>query len=297
MSAISTPPLDTPSDAKPSHKPSSAEYGPAYQRAQADKYRNRATNHWTTRISLAMRLADQFALPRLGPPAANNPAAVRVLDVGTSIGTFAIEFAKRGYSCTGIDLDADALAIARELAHEEGVRAEFIQEDVSAWSAGPGTVDIAVAFDLFEHLHDDELGALLRAIRAALSPRGTLIYHTFPTEFDYIFFSKDKPLWEPLLQHAHLPPDQFEKKARAYAARLDAHYLDTGGVPHREWIQMHQHCNPLTRPRLDAILRRAGFDSLSIQTAQLYPFGQDRQRLFAGQPIADRNLFGAAIPQ
>lgn len=281
---------------KPSHKPSSAEYGLEYQRGQAAKYRARATNHWAIRVGLAMRLADEFAMPRLGARAAAQPATVRVLDVGCSIGTFAIEFAKRGFTATGIDLDADALTIARELALEEGVAPVFLQEDVSAWTGGPGSIDIVVAFDLFEHLHDDELGAMLRAIRTALRPDGTLIYHTFPTEFDYIFFSKHKPLWEPLEPFAHLPPEEFEKRARAYAARLDAEYLESGGVPHREWIELHQHCNPLTRPRLERMLARAGFRSALIETAQLYPFGPAQQARFAGQPIADRNLYGAAVP-
>ncbi len=282
-------------DVKPSHKESSAEYGLEYQRGQAAKYRGRATNHWKTRVELAMRLAEEWSIPRLGGRAARDPGSVRVLDVGCSIGTFAIEFARRGFTATGIDLDADALVIARELAAEEGVRAEFLQEDVSAWTGAHGSVDIVVAFDLFEHLHDDELGALLRAIRGALSPEGTLIYHTFPTEFDYIFFSKNRPLWEPLLALAHLPAEEFERRARAYAARLDAEYLESGGVPHREWIEMHQHCNPLTKRRLEGMLRRAGLRSLAIETAQLYPFGLERQAQFAGQPIVDRNLFGAAV--
>lgn len=290
--------LDSPAD-KPSHKPSSAEYGLEYQRGQAAKYRARATNHWATRVGLAMRLADEHALPRLGAGATRNPRSIHVLDIGTSIGTFAIEFARRGFTCTGLDLDADALTIARELASEEGVNPAFLQEDVSAWSGGKASVDIAVAFDLFEHLHDDELGAMLRSIRSALKPGGTLIYHTFPTEFDYIFFGKEPGrdrLWEPLAALAHLPPAEFEKRTRAYAARLDAGYLESGGVPRREWIQMHQHCNPLTRARLDAMLTRAGFRSLSIQTEQLYPYNAARQALFAGQPIVDRNLFGAAAP-
>lgn len=236
-----------------------------------------------------------------------DPASIHVLDIGTSIGTFAIELAKRGYACTGIDLDADALTIARELAEEEGVSPTFVQEDVSAWTGRPGSVDVAVAFDLFEHLHDDELGALLRAVRTAMRPEGTLIYHTFPTEFDYIFFAPNKeeavakrngapPLWAPLEKYAHLPPEQFEKKVRAYAARLDGDYLDSGGVPHREFIAMHQHCNPLTKERLDAILRRAGFRSVLIETGQLYPYQPEQQARFKGQPIVDRNLYGAAAP-
>jgi 2-polyprenyl-3-methyl-5-hydroxy-6-metoxy-1,4-benzoquinol methylase len=222
------------------------------------------------------------------------PSSVRVLDIGCSIGTFAIEFARRGYKCVGLDMDADALAIARELAAQEGVEVDFVQGDVSAWAGGEGSVDIAVAFDLFEHLHDDEIGALLRAIRAALSEHGTLIYHTFPTELDHLFFDKHGDLWKPLAAMAGLPPGEFERAARAYALRVDAARLEAGGRTRREIVETHQHCNPLSRARLEAMIRRAGLRSLHIQTGQLFPYQPERQALFRGHAIADRNLWGAA---
>lgn len=279
--------------AAPSHKATSAEYGLEYHRQQAAKYRDRERNHWRARCDLCRRLVDGIALPRLAARGVTDPARIRVLDVGCSIGTFAIESAKRGFVGTGIDLDAEALLVARELAAEEGVHVAFERADVSAWSGGEGAFDIAIAFDIFEHLHDDELGGLLQAVRRCLAPGGTLVFHTFPTEFDYIFFNQDKPLWEPLLEHAALPPEEFERRTRAYAARLDAEYLESGGMPRREWIERWQHCNPLTQRRLGKMLARAGFEVLLIETAQLYPYGAEQQALFRGQPIADRNLYGA----
>src|SRR5438046_1211256 len=98
-------------------KPTSAAYGRAYQEHQAAKYRDRANNHWKTRIALAEDLLERFVMPRL---AGRAPASIVSVDVGCSIGTFAIEMARRGFRSIGIDLDARALEIAQVLATEEG---------------------------------------------------------------------------------------------------------------------------------------------------------------------------------
>jgi hypothetical protein len=279
--------------AAPLLKSTSAPYGASYQDRQAEKYRNRASNHWKIRIDLFNDLVDRLALPRLGRP---DPASITAVDIGCSIGTFALESARRGFRAIGLDMDPAALAIARQLAHEEGVNPEFICADVSAW-ASSGSIDFAIAFDLFEHLHDDEIGSLLRTIRAAMSPEGSLIYHTFPTEYEYLFYEDDGRLAAPLEAFTHLPPDEFDRRVRAHALRLDADRLDRGQPTQRERIARDVHCNPLTRPRLDAMLERAGFRSLEIRTAQLYDFRPQQQAKFAGQPIADRNLFGVAVPR
>lgn len=114
-------------------------YGREYQLKQAEKYKNRENNHWKFRIDMAKTLVERYSLPRFkGKP----NKEVIVVDVGCSIGTFAIEFAKMGYQSFGIDLDKSALDIARQLSH----------------------------------------------IGKQLSNEGSLVSHTFPTQYDYIFF-------------------------------------------------------------------------------------------------------------
>lgn len=273
-------------------KATSASYGRSYQDRQAEKYRQRATNHWKARVDLFNDLMDRVALPRLR---AVEPASVTVVDIGCSIGTFALEAARRGHRAIGLDMDPEALVTARALAVEEGVQPEFVCADVSAWAAA-GSIDIAVAFDLFEHLHDDEIGSLLRAIRRGISARGSLVFHTFPTEYDYLFYEEDGRLARPLEALTHLPPAEFERRTRALALRIDAERLERGQPTERERIAREPHCNPLTRPRLAAMLRRAGFEPLEIGTGQLYKLRPEQQAKFAGQPVADRNLFGVAVP-
>jgi 2-polyprenyl-3-methyl-5-hydroxy-6-metoxy-1,4-benzoquinol methylase len=273
-------------------KSTSWSYGEECQRDQADKYRNRDRNHWRTRIDLAHRLVDEYALPALrGRP----PEGIVVLDVGCSIGTFAIEFAKRGFRTLGVDFDASALAIAEQLAAEEGVKPEFLCHDLADLPALESRCDIAVCFDVFEHLHDDELGSLLHAVRRSLSPEGCLVFHTFPTQYDHLFFGRRR-LDLPLRPFRRLRPAAFERLVTAYAAALDCWSALRGRQTHRESIARAAHCNPLTPQRLRDILERLGFAIETLETAQLYPYGEARQRWFEGQPVAHRNLFGVARP-
>ena len=44
---------------------------------------------------------------------------VRILDVGSSIGTIAIELASKGYDVSGVDFDHSAIEIATKLAADE----------------------------------------------------------------------------------------------------------------------------------------------------------------------------------
>lgn len=266
-------------------------YGRAYQLAQAEKYRNRAHNHWKHRIAAAMELTDRYVLPRL---AGRDPSSIRVVDVGCSIGTFAIEFARRGFDAVGVDFDREGLAIAGQFAREEGVAPRFLCGDIADMAGELGAIDIAVCFDIFEHMMDDELGALLHTLRRSLSPGGAVVFHTFPTQFEYLFHDGDRvPAWG-LRHFAGIPPESFERVARAFASIQDAAALLTGGQSHADRIERSPHCNPLTERRLRGILGRAGLVVDHIGTADLFPQRAATVAAFGSQPVTHRNLFGVA---
>jgi len=269
-------------------------YGEAYQLEQVEKHRARATNRWRDRIALAHELVEKWARPRL---AARTPADISILDVGCSVGTMAIEFALRGYRAAGVDFDGAALDIARGLCKEEGASVDFYRGDVADWrELANRTLDVVLCFDIFEHLHDDQLGSMLRAIRREMSPSGTLIFYSFPLQFDYLFFSRDALSW-PLLPFTLLSPARFTRLTRAYASLLDAALLLATGATYKERIKNLSHCNPTTRERLVDILERSGFDIASIETGNIYPDKPHIKRRFARQPIAHRQVFGAAYPR
>ncbi|VAX39410.1 hypothetical protein MNBD_PLANCTO03-444 [hydrothermal vent metagenome] len=131
-----------------------------------------------------------------------------------------------------------------------------------------------------------------------MADHGALVFHTFPTEYDYLFFvEEDDEHRRVLREFVGFDSEQFEREVRAYAEELDAKRLREEGRTRREWSANWQHCNLLTPRRLGAILGRAGWDVSSMETAQLYAIGADVAESFTGHKIVDRNLFGVATPR
>lgn len=274
-------------------KNTSYEYGHDCQMRLLAKYKNRNSNHWRVRIDLANRLVEQYSHPKLK---ARPKQDIVVVDVGCAIGTFAIELAKLGYRSYGIDFDPCAIGIAKQLAAEEGVAPQFICGDVSDWAVRFPPIDIAICFDIFEHLHDDELGAFLSSIRRQMSAEGILVFQTYPTQYEYIFHYRDYRSW-PLWPLAHASQPLFARAVRVYASLLDAGLALMTGETYRERVKCNSHCNPLTKERLSDILNRVGYDVCMIETANLYEPKSPAVRRFRKQPITFRNLYGVAAPR
>jgi 2-polyprenyl-3-methyl-5-hydroxy-6-metoxy-1,4-benzoquinol methylase len=269
-------------------------YGEASQARMADKFRNRANNHWRERIALAKQqmesVSDRFQERKRGD--------VIVLDVGCSIGTFAIEFAGMGYQTFGVDFDPVAIRYARQLAAEEKVEPTFIQMDVADWTQSDlPRVDVAVCFDIFEHLHDDEIGSLLQCLKRALSPTGVVLFSTTPTQYHYLYDGKFGYFW-PLRRLLHtfsfLREEKFEKLVRMLGSIHDAWIVFRQGVTWREKIKRTKHCNPLTAVRLEDIFTRAGFRMVSSETLTLHAPKNKIDRSLARHSICHSHIIGVA---
>lgn len=103
---------------------------------------------------------------------------LRLVDIGTGMGTFAIEAAGEGAFSTGIDLAPAALRAAREVARQEGANAVFVRADGADLPIRTGSIDVIVAADMTEHLDDVTLGRVLREARRSLKPGGSLVLYT-----------------------------------------------------------------------------------------------------------------------
>jgi len=96
------------------------------------------------------------------------------LDVGCGDGQVTIAMARLAAPqglAVGMDVDAEALVIAREAALRAGVRARFVRADAARLGAA-GVFDVVYARLVLSHLVDP--CAVLRAMRAATRPGGAV---------------------------------------------------------------------------------------------------------------------------
>ncbi|MER7931311.1 MULTISPECIES: class I SAM-dependent methyltransferase [unclassified Streptomyces] len=104
------------------------------------------------------------------------PEGARVLDAGCGTGRVMIRLAALGYDCTGVDLDASMLAVARQQAPE----LPWFQADLTEFE--PGALGVPAGFDLvvaagniFPLLAPGTEAAVAGRLAAALRPGGLLV--------------------------------------------------------------------------------------------------------------------------
>ncbi len=263
-------------------------YTSTYVNAQLKKFRNRNSNHWQNHISLAKKLVADYAPP---PP-------VTLLDLGCSIGTFALEFALDGYDTIGLDFDSKALEQGEELAKELGCKPKWVCEDAGSFVLQE-KVDIVVCFDLLEHLSDDIIIRTLSCVRENLKNGGAFIFHTFPTQYDHVFY-RGALTCLPLIPFRSLTHKSFLRLVKYYSSFLDMFYYLRYGKTHKGVIAGSVHPNPLSRGRLKDFLENTGFDvvllEMGLDSVNPLKPGQGvlAKKFFSDQPAACRSLWGAA---
>jgi len=285
-----------------SGKQTSYEYGDDYQRQMVTYYRRLKTDPPDSAARETFRLVIDLIQQAHSRQGRRKQDTV-VVDVGCSIGTFAIECSKLGFRSFGVDFDSSAIKLARQLNSEEEASAEFHQMDVADWTNKFPLIDIAVCADIFEHLHDDELGSLLVALRKSLRPDGVVVFHTAPQEFDYLFWRKSGEVgfitvpWI-LWPFKWLSDEAFTRLTRIAALALDAWLVASTGKSYKEHIKKADHPNPLTTSRLKDLLSRAGFEILQVATrtseAQMHP---KHRKFFRAHTVTHRSLYGLARPR
>ena len=114
------------------------------------------------------------------------PAAGIVGDFGCG-SAMALEFLDRSRvkKYFGIDLSAPLLAKAEQRKQRLGfAQAELLQQSVQDFCAlRPQMLDVALCLDFSEHVYDQELLAILRAIHASLKSGSILYLHTPNADF------------------------------------------------------------------------------------------------------------------
>jgi len=109
--------------------------------------------------------------------------SAHVLDLGCGIGRHSLELARRGFKVTGVDRTSHYLEQANEGANNEGLKVEFIQDDMRNFCR-PDTFDAAIniwtSFSYFEDPEEDR--QVVVNVYRSLKPGGAFILHTHGKE-------------------------------------------------------------------------------------------------------------------
>ena len=199
----------------------------------------------------------------------------RILDVGCGNGRHAIEFARRGYEVTGIDIAAAYLDEARATASKEKLSVEYRLQRGSEFS-DEGTYDFALAFDhTLGFMPDAELHAHLSRIRSALTCSGSfLLVQAGPR----------------VAPGQNVPKTQswVERDGRFFLGQkeiVDGYRTEVGIVidpENLEITELHERQRAFTLDEVTARLRSAGFAKLTVMAS------------LQGNPATD-HLFGVFL--
>jgi SAM-dependent methyltransferase len=100
----------------------------------------------------------------------------KVLDLCCGPGRHSLEFARRGYSVTGVDRTRQYLEDASKLAKKEGLDVKFVQKDMRDFrepEAFDAAVNLLTSFGFFEDERDDERVA--KNVFASLKDGGAFV--------------------------------------------------------------------------------------------------------------------------
>ena len=116
-------------------------------------------------------------LPRYPIPNLRLPPASRehFLEVGCNWGRWCISAAQKGYHPVGIDPSLEAVAAARRVARQLGVRATYLVADARYLPFAPGSFDVVFSYSVLQHLDKNDVRLCLAEIAQVLKPAGTCL--------------------------------------------------------------------------------------------------------------------------
>jgi SAM-dependent methyltransferase len=145
--------------------------------ALVDKYAGQGLQEARSKYAREPKKTMRSALKRALRLGLDQAPPLRVLDIGTGAGFFAVVCAAYGHACNTIDTDTEE--VFADLVRGHGVRQEVAAIRAFAPFPVPGPYDLITAFAPGFHIHDDrrlwgapEWADLLDRALAELAPRG-----------------------------------------------------------------------------------------------------------------------------
>jgi 2-polyprenyl-3-methyl-5-hydroxy-6-metoxy-1,4-benzoquinol methylase len=95
-----------------------------------------------------------------------------LVDVGCSWGRWAMAAARAGYRPIGVDVHLDALAAAKRVSQQLGVKADFICAGAEALPFQTASVDLLFCYSVLQHLERSMVRGFFREVARLLKPGG-----------------------------------------------------------------------------------------------------------------------------
>jgi SAM-dependent methyltransferase len=118
--------------------------------------------------------ADPF-LARLQDYSSLFPAGRRALDVACGAGRNALWLAEHGWNVAGCDISLEGLRLAQMGALRRGLRLQLFCADADTLLLPPHSLDLVICFFYLQR-------RLLPVLKAALRPRGLIVYKTYTSD-------------------------------------------------------------------------------------------------------------------
>lgn len=189
----------------------------------------------------------------------------QLLDVTCGPGLYAVEFARRGITVTGIDFGPASIRYARQLCATLPCR--FVQGDVREMDfAGHDFAAAIYLYGQFTVLRPEEALDVLRRIRAALKPSGRLLLEVldddkFDKQNSTWWYTDQGGLWGDF-PYLHLGERAWDEMQRAAIERFYIINLETGEM------QSYSLCDQAyTVAMMDGLLHQAGFSRVDVHPA------------------------------
>ncbi len=102
--------------------------------------------------------------------------ALSVLDIGCGGGLMAEAMAAQGYPVVGIDASPEALAIAKDHAHQSGLSIDYRHDTAEGLAQTKERFDVILALEIVEHVPN--IKSFMTAVATLLKPNGLVIVAT-----------------------------------------------------------------------------------------------------------------------
>ena len=168
---------------------------------------------------------------------------LEILDVGCGTGRHALEFARRGYAVTGLDLSEEMLAVGQEKARQENLPVEFVKGDARRLDFSRNfEVVVILCEGAFSLMENDQMDFQILQGAAEALRQGGRLFLTAPSAAHMLANLDPEGGFNPLTLREHFTLEVGKSQGKAETLECSQRYY--------------------TYAELEGILRRMGFHQI-----------------------------------